>query len=243
MNKYLPSTLCVAFVFWLLFFFTIQSHANTQFLSGKVIFIDPGHGGPDTGAVSKKGLIEKNVTLQIAQILRDSLQASGAIVVMSRDKDQDLSNKGTKKLNQRKKEDLNNRLKMIIKTQPSLVISIHLNAFPKRYPRGAQTIYNPDHTENRKLSLAIQKELIQTLKKARPNPDERKDIFLLKNSPVPTTLVEAGFLTNRKEADLLSQLSYQKKIAASIYDGIIAFTKENNHALQEHEKQLFLNHT
>src|SRR5690625_2868362 len=60
-------------------------------LSGAIIAIDAGHGGPDGGAVSKSGIIEKDINLAIALYLRDFLQEAGAVVVMTREKDEDLA--------------------------------------------------------------------------------------------------------------------------------------------------------
>lgn len=192
-------------------------------LNGKMIFLDPGHGGPDGGAVSKSGLIEKHVTLQIAKYLRDYLQESGAVVVMSRDKDQDLAAVGTKKLSKRKKEDLYNRVKMIKNKRADVVVSIHLNAFTRSNYTGAQTFYNPVREANQKLAQSIQSEMIRVLENTNRLPKMKNDIYILKESPSTTALVEVGFLSNSQEAELLGTEKYQKKLAAAIYYGLIGY--------------------
>ncbi|MGZ4162525.1 MAG: N-acetylmuramoyl-L-alanine amidase, partial [Tumebacillaceae bacterium] len=60
-------------------------------LQGQVIAIDAGHGGVDPGAVSSDGILEKDVTLQVAMQLRDLLQQAGAHVLMIREDDRDLA--------------------------------------------------------------------------------------------------------------------------------------------------------
>src|SRR5690606_31164889 len=79
-------------------------------LSGKTIVIDAGHGGVDGGAVSKQGLIEKDLNLAIALQLRDYLQQSGAVVVLTREGDYDLADDGVRSYSKRKTADLLQRV-------------------------------------------------------------------------------------------------------------------------------------
>ncbi|SHF10577.1 N-acetylmuramoyl-L-alanine amidase [Seinonella peptonophila] len=192
-------------------------------LANKVIMLDPGHGGPDGGAIGKNGLIEKYLTLSIAKYLRDYLQEGGAWVVMSREHDQDLAKLETKGLSKRKAEDLQARMKMVKNKRVDTLISIHLNAFPQTEYAGAQTFYNPTKEENKILATSIQKQLVRLLENTDRLPKQKNDTYLLKESPVPTALIEAGFLSNPQEAQLLSQPKYQKKIAASIYYGLVSY--------------------
>lgn len=100
-------------------------------LSGKIIYLDPGHGGPDGGAVGGK-LLEKDVTLEVAFRVRDYLQEQGALVIMTRESDTDLAPEGTKGYSRRKAEDLRQRVKLINHSEAELYISIHLNAIPSQ---------------------------------------------------------------------------------------------------------------
>ncbi|MBA4495925.1 N-acetylmuramoyl-L-alanine amidase CwlD [Paenactinomyces guangxiensis] len=192
-------------------------------LSGKFIVIDPGHGGPDGGAVSDDGLVEKDVTLQVSFFLRDYLQEAGAFVIMTREKDVDLAKPGTQKLSRRKTEDLMRRIYLTKEKKADALISIHLNSFPSSRWRGAQTFYNPVREDNKKLATLIQSELIRNLGNTDRLAKQKGDVYILKESPVPTALVEVGFLSNQQEAALLASEEYQKKIAASIYYGVIRF--------------------
>jgi N-acetylmuramoyl-L-alanine amidase len=87
-------------------------------LSGKTIYIDAGHGGVDGGAMSKQGIVEKDLNLAIALHLRDYLQQAGAVVRMTREDDRDLANEGTSGFSRRKTEDLLRRVERIESEKP-----------------------------------------------------------------------------------------------------------------------------
>ncbi|MFC7442625.1 N-acetylmuramoyl-L-alanine amidase CwlD [Laceyella putida] len=191
-------------------------------LSGKVIMIDPGHGGPDGGAVGN-GLVEKEIALPIALFLREYLQEAGAYVMMTREVDQDLADPGTERINRRKVEDLLRRIHLLKEKRADALISIHLNAIPSPKWSGAQTFYNPVREENKRLATLIQAELIKQLGNTNRLAKQKSDVYILKEAHVPTALVEVGFISNPEEARLLAGESYQKKIAAAIYLGLLQF--------------------
>lgn len=193
-------------------------------LSGRVIGIDAGHGGPDGGAVSAAGLVEKNVNLAIAGYLRDYLQEAGAVIVMTREKDQDLAQPGTHGLSKRKTEDLHARVDLLSRKGANMLISIHLNSIPSPKWRGAQTFYDKDNVEGRRLASLIQDELRVALGNTDRVMQPHDTHYLLKALNIPGALVEAGFLSNPDEAAKLGDKSYQQKIAATIYQGILRYT-------------------
>ncbi len=197
-------------------------HAWTP-LAGKVIVLDPGHGGPDGGAISRSGLIEKEVALQVALFLRDYLQQAGALVRMTRETDTDLANEKTRGYSRRKTEDLMKRAQMVNQSQGDLLISIHLNSFPNSRYSGAQTFYCTTQEESRKLAYSVQQELIEGLANTKRTAKKLDEVFLLNQSRIPAILVEIGFLSHATEAQLLADPEYQKKVAASIYRGILRY--------------------
>jgi N-acetylmuramoyl-L-alanine amidase len=220
--------LAISFLFGFLtipmwFHLDMQQSWNTWTmpLASKVIVIDAGHGGIDGGAVSSDGLEEKEITLKVASYLRDFLQQSGAYVVLTRESDKDLAGVGNGK-SRWKARDLNQRLKLVKDENADLFISIHGNAFPGK-SHGAQTFYNPTREANKKLATYIQTEMVHNLENTHRVAKPKNDVYLLKYSPVPTALVEVGFLSNPVEAQLLRDEKYQRKIAASIYYGILAY--------------------
>lgn len=201
----------------------LSQPASSMPLSGRVIVLDPGHGGPDGGAISKSGLVEKEVALKIAFYLRDYLQEAGALVVMTRDRDTDLADDDTRGLSRRKTQDLMRRIRIVKESGADALISIHLNAIPSSRWKGAQTFYHPEAEENKRLASFIQAELIRTLENTNRLPKISGDIFILKASPVPSAMVEVGFLSNPEEAARLGDEKYQKKLAAAIYYGILRY--------------------
>lgn len=192
-------------------------------LSGKVIVLDPGHGGPDGGAVSQTGLVEKDVALSVSLLLRDYLQESGALVIMTRDEDRDLAGEGVRR---RKAQDLLRRGEIIRDSGADALISIHLNAIPSSRWSGAQTFYYPTLEANEILAQSIQGEMIQSLQNTTRQARHSGEVYILKTSEIPSALVEIGFLSNPEEAGLLGKEDYQKKVAAAIYHGILRYYSE-----------------
>lgn len=195
----------------------------TMPLSGKTIAIDPGHGGPDGGAESKSGIVEKDIALAIAKHLQEYLQEAGAIVVMTREDDKDLASPGTKGYSKRKTEDLLERAELIAKRKAELLVSVHLNSIPSEKWSGAQTFYYPAHPGSVALATHIQNELKRNLENTERVPKIKEDMYLLKAVKMAGALVEVGFLSNPREAELLAADKYQKKLAASIYQGILKY--------------------
>lgn len=196
-------------------------------LAGKTIVIDPGHGGPDGGAVSKDDTEEKELTLLIAEKLQVYLQQSGALVYMTRETDKDLASKDTKGLAKRKSEDIRKRLKFIEEKEADFFLTVHLNSLPNPRWYGAQTFYYPGFKENTHLAQSIQSEIIRNLENTDRSALEINGIYLLKHAKVPGALVEVGFLSNAKEQALLKDEQYQQQMAGSIYNGILRYVTED----------------
>jgi N-acetylmuramoyl-L-alanine amidase len=226
--KLILAALLVAFMMYV---FTFELPATktwtywTMPLSGKVIALDPGHGGPDGGAVSKDGVVEKDITLAISLYLRDYLQQAGALVVMTREEDKDLADPDRKGLSRRKTQDLINRATFVKERDSDLFLSIHLNAVPSSRWSGAQTFYyTGQHEDNKLLAALIQDEIIINLQNTTREANRIDNIYLLKTIEVPSALVEVGFLSNPEEAEKLQDEKYQKQMAESIYRGILRYT-------------------
>ncbi|TGB00880.1 N-acetylmuramoyl-L-alanine amidase CwlD [Halobacillus salinus] len=198
-------------------------------LSGKVIVLDPGHGGPDGGAEGTDGTQEKEITLQMSRYLQDYLQEAGALVYLTRYEDTDLSSEDAGSLSRRKSEDIRNRVQYIKEKEADFYLSIHLNAIPSDKWRGAQTFYNPDVEESKNLAKFIQSEIKSNLENTTREALGLTNIYILKNVDAPGALVEAGFLSNGEERELLKSDDYQRKMAASIYQGVLRYVTEREH--------------
>lgn len=184
-------------------------------LLGKVIYIDPGHGGTDPGAIYKD-IHESDINLSISKKLYDILLKEGAIVYMTRDGDYDLS--VTNAIN-RKRSDLSRRANAINTSMCDMYVSIHLNAESSSTWYGAQVFYDDVNPENKKIAEIMQAEFSKTLKTKREYK-ETNEMYLHKRVERPGVLAEVGFLTNPNERYLLMQDTYQQKIALTIYNAI-----------------------
>ncbi len=191
-------------------------------LAGRTIVLDPGHGGYDPG-FGYGGIWEKDVVLEISYHLRDMLRQSGAVVVMTREKDEDLLVLPT---GPKKQKDLDNRLRIIQESRGEVVISVHANSIASSRWSGAQTFYYEGQEESKILAGMIQEEIIRVMKNTKREIKTGGELYILKNSPVPACVVEVGFLSNPQERKLLTEPSYQKKIAWSIYLGVIRYLNQ-----------------
>lgn len=191
-------------------------------VAGKVIVLDPGHGGADGGAKSGTGVDEKDIVLEISKMMRELLESAGAIVYLTRESDVDLAG-DIRGLSKRKSADIRNRLAFIEEKEADIFISVHLNALHSSRWRGAQTFYDVGKPENKHLATMIQDEIIRNLENTDRVPLAIKGIYLLKHAEVPGALVELGFLSNDAEANLLQQEAYQKQLAASVYQGVLQY--------------------
>lgn len=201
-------------------------------LSGKVILLDPGHGGPDGGAGDKDAL-EKEIALAVSLKLRDYLQQQGALVMMTRETDRDLAPEGTRGYSRRKVEDLKKRLEMINSTGAEFFVSIHLNSIPSSRWSGAQTFYAPHIEENERAAKFIQDELRRNLENTDRKAKVINKVYIIENAKTPGALVEIGFLSNPTERANLKKDDYQDKVAASIYNGILRYFSDEQELVEE----------
>ncbi|KIL36353.1 N-acetylmuramoyl-L-alanine amidase [Cohnella kolymensis] len=192
-------------------------------LAGKIIALDAGHGGADGGAVSREGVIEKDLNLAIVLYLRDYLQQAGALVLLTREGDYDLASPDTRGYSRRKTEDLLQRADRVRDRKPDLTISIHMNSIPSPLWSGAQTFYHPQNPESKRLASIIQREFREMLGNTTRVAKKAETVYLLKTLEMPTALIEVGFLSHPEEARLLADEKYQRKVATAIYRGILRY--------------------
>ena len=187
----------------------------------KVIVIDPGHGGFDPGAVSKSGTREDILNLKVSKKLKQYLEEHNATVVLTREIDEGLAS--------RKREDMQQRVKIIRESNPDIVVTVHMNMFQQAKYFGGQTFYMTGSEEGKKLAFNIQTQLVENL--IQGNTRKIKDLnnmLILKAGDAPTVLVECGFLSNATEEALLKTDEYQDKIAWSIFKGILDYFAEED---------------
>ncbi len=201
--------------------FSIRALKQEDFpLLGKVIYLDPGHGGTDPGA-EYKDIYEKNINLSISLKLQEELGKLGAIVYLTRDGDYDLSVPNT--IN-RKRSDLSRRSNIINNSLCDLFLSIHLNAESSGKWRGPQIFYDDSSEDNKKIAELFQKELNKNLKGNR-EMKEVSDLYLQKRIKRPGVLVEVGFLSNASDRYLLKSETYQQKVALVLKNAVLKYFK------------------
>lgn len=182
-----------------------------QTLYQKIITIDPGHGGRDSGTIYGK-IYEKDLNLEISKILKTELEKYGAIVYLIREDDSDLSSQWDK---QKKRGDLYRRILFIQNKKSDLYLSVHINS---GNGTGQEVLYHPINQNNIILAESIQKYFEQDLKTKRVI--KKTNLYLYSNTRVPGVLIECGFLSNSNDRYLLQKESYQQKIAESIRKGV-----------------------
>lgn len=180
-------------------------------LQGKVIVVDPGHGGNDTGAIGPHKVLEKNVTLVISKELRNLLAKDGATVIMTRTADKEVAFVGATD-----KEELAARVAIANKANADLFVSIHADAFAGL--AGGTTTYTYG-TKDDAVAPLVQTNLVAQLK-LYDRGVQQNDYYVLKNTNMPAILTEAAFISNPKEERLLTDRSFDQKVAVGIYNGI-----------------------
>ncbi len=188
-------------------------------MSEKIILVDPGHGGFDAGA-SKGETLEKDINLSVALKLKEEILKRGGKAIMTREEDVSTADEKRKDGSTKKASDLKNRKAMI--NECDIAVSIHMNKFEQPKYWGAQVFYADKSPESKVLGETIQGALKEYLKDGNERVAKKSDgsIFLLKNVPKPTVIVECGFLSNAEELKKLENEDYQRKIAEGICIGI-----------------------
>ncbi len=196
---------------------------TTAGLQGKIIVIDPGHGGSDTGAISAKNLFEKDVTLPIALYLKPILEKRGAQVILTRDGDYDVYAPHADAV-----AELQARVDIAERASADVFVSIHIDSFVRPTVGGVTTYYHKKTVFDEILAEAMHEHISRV-----PSFDNRgirtANFYLLVNSTMPSALVELGFLSHPKEEEKLRKDSVRKEFAQQIADGLEAYF---NHAAQ-----------
>ncbi len=183
------------------------------------IVIDAGHGGDDPGKVGINGALEKDINLQIAQKLKILLEMEGLEVIMTRTDGEGLYDSGAEN---KKVQDMKRRIALIEKTVPALTVSIHQNSYPEEYVKGAQVFYYKDSADSRQAAEIMQNSLRDRLdSENRREAKSNTSYYLLKKTSSPVIIVECGFLSNREEAEKLSDEEYQQRVAWAVFMGIM----------------------
>ena len=184
----------------------LESRANSQY----VVYIDPGHGGYDPGTQGN-GIVEKDIVLNYGLRLKGKLEANGIKVIMSRTSDVYVS--------------LEDRSKGANNVNPDIFISIHINSAGATSASGIETFYKKDI--DKPLAESIQNKLI-SYTGAVDRGAKWEDFHVVRETNMPASLVECGFLTNVNEANNLKSWNYQEKLINAMLDGALDYLYNSN---------------
>ncbi len=195
--------------------------------SSHLIVIDPGHGGGDTGA-AHNGLVEKNLTFDIAQRLRALLSAQGWTVRMTRETDIDpvsADNLARMRADGRPNADdrayLQTRCDVANLAGARLFISIHINSAPTPSASGSTFYwYKP---QDAAFAQALERAVIP-LAGTQDDGARHENFYVVRHTTMPAVLVETAFLTNAGDVALLRQPSFLQNVAQGIANGVKAYT-------------------
>ena len=220
MRGYKSSIICIFFIS-IFCFSKVNAIVNDYSLLGKSFYVDPGHGGRDSGAISST-FLEKDMNLLLSKKLAMALIGRGAIVYLTRDGDYDLSNSTINK----KRDDLYNRVKLINNSNCDMYISMHLNSSPSSKWNGIQIFYSNILKENKMIASTITDTMKMNLNNVRDYKKEN-GYYMYSKLKVPGVLVEAGFISNKNDNYKIRQEEYQDILINNIVLGIESYYKKN----------------
>ncbi len=176
------------------------------------VVIDPGHGGPDPGAVGIGRLRETDVVLAISLQVAELLKAKGVRVTLTRSSEIDL--------------DLPPRVAIANRLRASAFVSIHANASRSRRfdVNGIETFYYSGARGN-SLASNIQRQVLRVSPGSPDRGVRRGRFFVIRRTNMPAALVETGFLTGQIDAPRLAKSSHRKNLAIAISKGILLYLK------------------
>lgn len=185
------------------------------------VIVDPGHGTPDGGAVGVNGTMEKDINLAISLKLREVLEGKGMRVVMTRSDDNAIYDENCSTIREKKRSDMAKRLEIMQNTNADLFVSIHMNSFPESSASGLHLFYAKKYEKIKPLAEDMQRRM-SSVTKAKMHVVKAADskLFLMKNPPLASILIECGFLSNAAEEKKLNDEEYQAKLAWAIADAI-----------------------
>ncbi|MGR4064863.1 MAG: N-acetylmuramoyl-L-alanine amidase [Vulcanimicrobiaceae bacterium] len=183
----------------------------------KLIVIDPGHGGSDTGA-AHGGLTEASLTLDMAGRLRTILQQRGWQVRMTRTTDVDVYAP-----NDSAHDELQARVNVGNSAGARMFVSIHVNSFINSGPSGTTTYYSKPGDVP--LARFVQSSLSSSLG-TKDDGIVKSHLYVTLHSYMPAVLVETAFLSNPDDYALLDSPSWRQKVAQAIADGIDRYAQQ-----------------
>jgi N-acetylmuramoyl-L-alanine amidase len=174
------------------------------------VVIDPGHGGPDPGAVGIGGLRETDVVLDISLQVAQLLQSKGVQVVLTRTSEIDV--------------DLPPRVALANSSGAQAFLSIHANALSMARPdvNGIETFFFQG-AQSRALAEAVQEEMVRVSPGSPDRGVKTGRFFVIRRTVMPAALAETGFVTGDLDSPRLADAGHRQRLAQAITRGILRY--------------------
>lgn len=188
-------------------------------LAGKLVVVDPGHGGNDSGAVwAAEGLREKDLNLRTSRLLAEALIEAGASVILTRDDDRRIP--------------LQERAGIANRSRADIFVSVHYNSNRVADSRsGNMTFFHRQDPIGKLLAKCIQDEIAKV--SGLPSLGEWSDtrihengFAVLRAARMPAVLLELGFINHRVDRRRIQTADFQNKVVAAIVRGLQVFVGE-----------------
>jgi N-acetylmuramoyl-L-alanine amidase len=185
-------------------------------LAGKVIVVDPGHGGRDSGAVApNRSVFEKNLALNISKAISRALQEHGATVILTRDSDVFIP--------------LKERSAIANRNRAEFFLSVHINSNRVvNSARGIITFYHGGRSIDQAFADSLHRELIRSTKMPDRKVLSDRRIYtsgfaVLRNSTMPAVLLELGFINHQTDRARMTEPTYAAQVAQGVVQGFKVF--------------------
>ncbi len=196
------------------------SSEDKAVLKGKVITLDPGHGGSDSGAIGPTGYMEKQATLAIGLDVANMLKQAGARVFITRRTDVDVAPQPATDV-----EELQARCDVGNLSKSDIFISIHMDSFTSPAAQGTTGYYYVNGSSaSERLATYIKEGVVDKIGTT-DRGTKTSNFYVVKNTTMPATLVEVAFISNPDEEAMLKSQDGQKNAAEGIFNGIVRYFK------------------
>lgn len=189
--------------------------AEKEALKGKVVILDPGHGGKDVGAVGLGGTFEKDVNLSVALQMKEELKKWGAIPILTREIDTFAM------------DELGDRVRFGTRNQGDIFVSLHSDAALNRAAKGFTVYYFEPKGEKDRLLARLMRESLKGTMQTQDRGIRSANFYVVKRNPLPSILIEMGFISHVEEEKALMDFDYQRDVIEGTVQGLAHyFTQE-----------------
>ena len=175
----------------------------------QVVIIDPGHGGPDPGAIGIGGIQEKEIVLDLSRQVAALLEQQGVQAIMTRTNDIDL--------------DLEPRVALAEQVKATLFVSIHANAINMSRPdvNGLQVYY---YDSGEGFARVMHDTILQSVN-MRDRGLHSARFYVLRRTSMPAILIETGYVTGDEDAANFGNPNFRRQLAEAIARGILSYIR------------------